>query len=109
LPHYRDGTPATVGDVVRGRGYNVKDEKGSPAEFTGTVVGITPGSQSCNIQVAHVVTKKLPAGWVYPDHRMFHQACVIGCGSEGGKDGTEKVCATVSLEYGQADQFEKVG
>lgn len=101
MPHYKDGTEAKIGDVVRGKGYNVE------AVIIGTVVGITPGSASCNIQVAHVVTKEFDGA--YPDHNLFVQKCVIGCGADGGKAGTPKVGAGVNLEYGQCDAFEKVG
>lgn len=44
--HYRDGTEAKLGDLVRGRGYNIKHE------VHGIVVGLTPGHTSCNIHIA---------------------------------------------------------
>jgi hypothetical protein len=47
MPHYRDGTPANVGDIVRGRGYNIKHE------IIGKVIAISEAS-SCNLQVACV-------------------------------------------------------
>lgn len=45
--HYKDGTKAQLGDLVRGTGYNIKHE------IHGMVVGLKPGETSCNI---HVVT-----------------------------------------------------
>lgn len=44
MPHYKDGTPAEVGDVVKGKGYNVKHE------IIGKVVAVKP-SDSCNLEV----------------------------------------------------------
>jgi hypothetical protein len=112
MPHYADGTEARCGDVVKGKGYNLKDADGNLREFVGTVVGITPGSASCNVQVAHVVTgesteEQLIA--VGKLHQHYAQKCVIGCGPAGGKGGTPRVLATIGLEYGQCDQFEKIG
>ncbi len=107
MPHYKDGTPAAIGDIVRGKGYNVKDRDGNLAEFVGTVVGITPGSSSCNIQVAYVVYKETPADFASWSkmYEFFDQKGVIGCGANGGKD-AKSVMARVSLEYGQCDHFE---
>lgn len=48
MAHYKDGTPAAIGDVVRGRGYNV------PHGVQGVVTGITPGAGSCDIHVAYL-------------------------------------------------------
>ena len=36
MAHYRDGTKAELGDLVRGRGYNLKHE------VLGVVVGLSP-------------------------------------------------------------------
>lgn len=46
MPHYIDGTEAKVGDIVRGKPYN------TPHEVQGVVVGITPGTDTCNMRVA---------------------------------------------------------
>lgn len=47
MPHYKDGTPAKPGDIVMGRGYNVK------REIVGVVQHVSPGA-TCNLQVNHV-------------------------------------------------------
>ena len=44
--HYKDGTEAKLGDIVQGQGYNL------PYEVHGVVVGLTPGTGSCDIHVA---------------------------------------------------------
>lgn len=107
MPHYKDGTEATIGDVVRGKGYNVLHE------IVGKVVGITPGSASCNIQVAHVVTVPIEGGHAYPNYQLFTKTGVIGCGSNGGAPSSDSdkihlIGAYVNLEYGQCDAFEKI-
>ena len=101
--HYKDGTPAQVHDVVRGKGYNVKGPDGQLAEITGTVVGLSPGTESCNIQIARVVTLPL-AG--LPDYRFFklQENVIMGCGPEGGNN--VKLAARLDIEYGQCDHFE---
>jgi len=46
--HYKDGTEAKVGDLVKGTTYNTP--KGSIQ--IGVMLGITPGSSACNCRVA---------------------------------------------------------
>jgi hypothetical protein len=99
--HYKDGTEAKIGDIVKGRGYNVQ------REIVGTVVGLTPGSASCNIQVAHVLTVAFEGAALIPNHRLYVRTGVIGCGANGGARG-DAIGAYVDLEYGQCDAFEKV-
>lgn len=48
MPHYKDGTPAQIGDIVKGTVYN--EGRGQPV--VGTMVSITPGTDSCNCSVA---------------------------------------------------------
>lgn len=46
--HYKDGTEAKLGDIVRGKLSHV------PYEIQGIVVGLSPGATSCNVIVATV-------------------------------------------------------
>lgn len=46
--HYANGRAAKIGDLVRGRGYNVKHE------IIGKLIEAHPEASSCNCQVAHV-------------------------------------------------------
>ena len=96
---------------MKGKGYNEKGPDGLLKDIIGTVVGITPGSDACNIQVAHVVTTPID----YEDclrlcklHGVVERRGVLGCGSDGGKSGTKQIAAVVDLEYGQCDHFERV-
>ncbi len=45
MPHYKDGTEAKVGDQVIGKLFNTDGIR------AGTIISITPGSESCNAQV----------------------------------------------------------
>lgn len=46
MPLYKDGSPAQVGDFVIGKPYNTKEA------IVGRVTSVTPGTESCNCQVA---------------------------------------------------------
>lgn len=50
--HYKDGTEAKVGDLVKGTAYNTKNPDKSPKTIVGTMLQITPGSETCNCIVA---------------------------------------------------------
>jgi hypothetical protein len=52
MPHYADGTPARVGDMVQGKGYNYP-------EIVGTVIAVREG-ESCTLDVAFVTATPLP-------------------------------------------------
>lgn len=92
MPHYKDGTPAKYGDIVKGRGYNVKHE------IVGKVVGLTLGTNTCNIQVAHVDAESRMVLPVWPDQEIANKF--------KHADMTPEVKA--SIEYGQCDAFEKI-
>lgn len=55
MAHYKNGAAAHIGDIARGRGYNL------PYDVQGVVVGLTPGSESCNIHLA-VLRAAVPVG-----------------------------------------------
>lgn len=48
MPHYKDGSPAQVGDIVFGAGYNVKHP------IVGQVLHVQQNSETCNLQVVHI-------------------------------------------------------
>jgi hypothetical protein len=91
--HYKDGTPAKIGDLVRGIGYNVKHE------IQGIVVGLKQ-ADSCNITIAHVVS----AG-------KGHDGCIpIFDGEWSQTSAFNPVVSFVRIEreYGEAKSFEKI-
>ena len=79
MPHYKDGTLATIGDVVHGKGYNV------PYEITGVVVAIDPAHENCNVMVAHASARKVGYGNI-----------------------VERIIPVLDIEYGETAAFEKV-
>jgi hypothetical protein len=58
--HYANGRAAKMGDLVRGKGYNLKHE------FTGVLVGANPEGTTCNATIATVTAahdyKRLSTG-----------------------------------------------
>ncbi len=99
MPHYADGTPAKIGDVVKGKGYNLKDADGALREIVGNVVGIIPDSGSCNIRVMTLEQQLVPFDLVKPDRAVEYVH----------NHGEPKQLLTPTLEYGQCDHFVKVG
>jgi len=81
MPHYKDGTPAQVGDLVKGRGYNIKHE------IIGKVVRVQRGAEHCNLEVA-CVAKESPVYTTSGEHAMIHVPSTI--------------------EYGEAAAFERI-
>lgn len=99
MPHYADGTPAKVGDVVKGKGYNLKGPDGQLREIVGNVVGIVPDSGSCNIRVVVQNQSTVPFDLVKPagTYEYVHE------------HGQPKQLLSPELEYGQCDHFQKIG
>lgn len=91
MPHYKDGTEAKPGDVVRGKGYNLKDENGELREIVGVLIGVVPNSEACNVTVL-IPTECV--GTILP--------------ANGHSYGAVGSVLTGVTEYGQADHFEKV-
>jgi hypothetical protein len=87
MPHYKSGTAAAIGDIVKGRGYNI------PHEIIGKVTAINQDSDTCNLTIACVTKESmvLRAALLDPSSLLIDYS---------------EVRAT--LEYGQADAFEKI-
>jgi hypothetical protein len=92
MPHYKDGTPAQVGDLVKGKPYN------TPREIVGEVISVTPGSESCNCMVAFV--EVLPDGSPIP---LGPVSAYVAQASDG-----RKVVLIPKTDYGETKAFEKV-
>lgn len=54
MPHYKDGTEAKVGDLVKGTTYNRNDRV-----IVGTVMEVVPDSEAYNLRVAFVSLERL--------------------------------------------------
>ena len=99
MPHYSDGTPATVGDLVSGK----------PSNFGRTVVGeviqITAGD-TCNCIVAFVDAVEIP------NKLNGHQALKTLSTTRNNAEGhPEQVTYALipSYDYGETKAFTKVG
>jgi len=89
--HYKDGTIATIGDVVKGKPYN------TDREVVGVMISITSGSDSCNCKVAFLEVVSLDkAGYncLY-DH--------VTRNAQG-----ELVVIRLKDDYGQCSDFLKI-
>jgi hypothetical protein len=78
--HYANGRAAQVGDLVRGRGYNLK------YEFTGILIHAQPEVSACNCQIATMshhckVTEKLLA----PDIEYGQLDAFVAINPENGE------------------------
>lgn len=98
MPHYADGTQARVGDVVKGKGYSLRDADGNLREIVGSVVGIVPESGSCNIRLLVMEQFTVPFG--EPEqHKSVDYVHTHG---------QPKQRISPTLEYGQCDHFTKI-
>ena len=98
MPHYADGTPAKIGDVVTGKGYNVKEP------IAGTVVGVVEGSESCNLRVAY-----LAAAFVRAADSDYDRAKPTGHVISGANlTVIDSVPLQVLMEYGDTKGFTKI-
>jgi len=52
--HYKDGTPVFLGDIVKGKGFNL------PHEIIGPVSKIIPDQGTCNIRIGTIISKFHP-------------------------------------------------
>jgi len=108
--HYKDGTEAKVGDLVKGTVYNTK------GVIVGTMLGITPGSSACNcrvglLQVQAVGKLHLPSGDAqgtphvgaivsHDGIRVIHR--------EGSGDDLKVTALAMKVDYSQCDHLELV-
>lgn len=111
MPHYKDGTPAEIGDHVRGVPYNTKG-----AEVVGTLVQITEGCDSCNCIVAFIAPEVLPdldSKTMYQLAPHLSKAMLIR--RKGGRiernsgDQTQEILLlNPGYDYGALKDFEKL-
>jgi hypothetical protein len=89
--HYANGRAAKVGDLVRGKGYNLKHE------FTGVLLAATPESSVCNCTVATVSQRSITAILGTGGIDAIREAI-----SKGWQLATR---VEAYIEYGQLDAF----
>jgi hypothetical protein len=92
MAHYKDGSPARVGDLVKGKPYNTHHE------VVGEVVSIIPGTETCNCQVVFVERYQ-------PEALSFYGRSVIVFRNATG----ELIFFGLQVDYGETKAFEKIG
>ena len=91
--HYANGRAAQAGDVVRGKGYNIKHE------ITGLLVYANPGNSACNCQVATVTANLNVENSTSDNGEVFLKpkySSSLGFLASNG---------WATIEYGQLDAF----
>jgi hypothetical protein len=109
MPHYKDGTPAEVGDFVKGKPYNTDHE------VVGTLVQITEGTESCNCIVAFAEPRITPlpvqdfygAGLPVPTHLRRVVGGRIPHNGPQPQD-YENVLVLPKTDYGEVKAFTKI-
>jgi hypothetical protein len=91
--HYANGRAAKVGDLVRGKGYNIKHE------IVGLLIGANPAATTCNCTVATVTSTSQVTASVYRDPSAESP------GKFRLHDGSQSLWVQASFEYGQLDGF----
>jgi hypothetical protein len=91
--HYANGRAAIAGDVVRGKGYNIKHE------IVGLLVYANPGASACNCQVATVSRNLNVKGAILETGETTLQP------SYPGSLGQIALTGFMQIEYGQLDAF----
>lgn len=107
MPHYKDGTPAEVGDFIKGKPYN------TPHEIVGTLIQITEGSESCNCIVAFVDPEitSLP---IYDMQKEKIQLPPVVTRAKGGRvkvhesGEQEHLMLRAKSDYGELRDFTKI-
>jgi hypothetical protein len=89
--HYANGRAAKIGDLVRGKGYNIKHE------IVGIVVGATPAATACNCTVACVARQPQYA-------TQGTKSCSLNLDGTFA-DYNAQFKPDVTIEYGQLDAF----
>lgn len=93
--HYANGRSAKAGDLVRGKGYNIKHE------IVGLLIRANPSASSCNCNVATVTAGSTVLGYLAPSPEPGADGSV--CYRGFGPPSLFGVMATI--EYGQLDAF----
>jgi len=97
MPHYKDGTEAKVGDIVRGKPYN------TPHEIVGEIISITPGVESCNCVVAFAEVRDATEAEAKAQQELGLFALLTLAHTYGG---TKRVIG--KADHGETKAFAKV-
>lgn len=92
MPHYKDGTLAKEGDIVRGIPYNTQGK-----EVVGVIFDINPAEETCNCKVAFVEVK--------PRDEIPHEIFVNFVAVLGDNKHVELIA---KYDYGEVKAFERI-
>jgi len=109
MPHYKDGTEARVGDHVIGKPYNTAHD------VAGTVVSLTLGVTSCNLQVEYIESMPITGSpdadgtrrWRRPNMYAGEALPRFAHTREHGSAGPEHV-RMICRDYGAVSDFKLV-
>lgn len=105
MPHYVDGTEAKVGDFVTGKPYNTDHV------VAGTVVSISPETDSCNMEVAYLEVVPAPAVGsevLYKTRRMNKQKDLETRGNQNHGSAGDQVTTVYCRDYAAVKEFTKI-
>lgn len=91
MPHYKDGTEAKIGDLVKGKPYNTE------GVVVGTVIGITANQESCNLRVGFLEATPLAR----PPARMAIPTPLVHRDPDGNSS-----LLVIAVDYGETKAFE---
>lgn len=64
MPHYKNGQPAKVGELVHHKPSSGSSHSTPAMEVLGILISITPGADTCNGQVLPVARKYAGTTWL---------------------------------------------
>lgn len=105
--HYKDGQPAKIGDLVKGKGYNI------PGTIVGKLVQMTPNSARCNCIILVATSEKLSRDSYDYDYKLNNAHTMLKV-YEGGIVDIDKPAkmevhaVNARTEYSQLDYLELV-
>lgn len=103
--HYKDGTEAKVGDLVKGTAYNTKNPDGTPRVIVGEMLSISPGSDTCNCTVMFAERSDASLEAVEKAQGNY-RVPVVRSTSANGEIKRHVVC--VATDYSECKAFELV-
>ena len=98
--HYANGQAAKIGDLVRGKGYNIKHE------IIGLLVSAYPEGTACNAQVATVTnTSTVLVDFFKWNQHEASQPVIDTSNERHSQQPTRSFKVMATIEYGQLDAF----
>ena len=97
--HYSNGRIARVGDIVKGKGYNVKHE------IIGLMTRISEGPESCNCEIACISRNSLVYVYALPNGIYDNPPNFRRYGYDGQNKSNTSYRVEPTIEYGQCNAF----